>query len=189
MEALERLLTYRADPNAMDKNGRNALYLAITARNWSHEAVKLLLLHGVSFNLCDADSMMPLHYAVAEGKNEIIHLLLEAGANINLGVQRKKSPSNTQLISTKESVPLAQTRDISLTPLHFAACSGHSRMTRYLLEKGANPNACCANPNACCYFGETPLHTAIRGGLFDPRGNRTSPPYPLVCDDPWTDSR
>lgn len=183
-EALQRLLTYGADPNTTDMMGRNALHLTTTAHNGSHAAVKLLVSYGVSIDLCDANNMMPLHYAVAEGKNEIIDWLLEAGANINLGVQRRKRSSSAQLMSTKQSVPAERTREIrdgiGLTPLHFAACSGHSGMTRYLLEKGANPNACC------CY-GDTPLHIAVRGGLFNAWSKVTSDPYPLVCDDPWTD--
>lgn len=185
IEALQALLASGADPNATDQMDRNALHLAITAfKSNSAMAVKLLLLYDVSFCLCDGDNMTPLHYAVAEGNNEIIDLLLEAGANINLGVQRNKCSNFMESMGSKESVPAATTQHIrdgiGLTSLHFAACSGHSRMARYLLEKGADPNA------RCCY-GETPLHIAIRGGLFTGRGKGTSVPYPLLSDDPWTD--
>jgi ankyrin repeat protein len=132
--------------------------------------------------------MTPLHYAVAEGKDGIVNLLLEAGADINMGVQRKFSKNSPYPICTKAGLPPIAVREddhepVSLTPLHFAACAGHSR-AEYLLRKGANPNA-------QCYCLDTPLHVAIRRGLLDERRDRKTSMYRFLLpnDDAWTDDR
>jgi ankyrin repeat protein len=133
--------------------------------------------------------MTPLHYAVAEGNSGLVDLLLEAGADINLGVPRKFGKNAHHPICTKAGrPPIALTEDVhhpvGLTPLHFAACAGHRKMTEYLLKKGANPNA-------RCYCLDTPLHVAIRRGLLDERRDiKTSRhSFLLPKDDAWTDDR
>jgi ankyrin repeat protein len=188
--ALKCLLSSAANPNALDNMDRNALHLTITAsKKECTEAVQLLLSYGVDFRLCDAQNMTPLHYAVAEGKDGIVDLLLEAGADINMGVQRKFSKNSPYPICTKAGIPPIAVREddhepVGLTPLHFAACAGHSRMTEYLLRKGANPNA-------RCYCLDTPLHVAIRRGLLDERRDRKISMHRFVLpkDDAWTDDR
>ncbi|KAF3389451.1 Serine/threonine-protein phosphatase 6 regulatory ankyrin repeat subunit A [Penicillium rolfsii] len=188
--ALKGLLGSAANPNALDNMDRNALHLAILAsKKERQEAVKMLLSYGVDFRLCDAQNMTPLHYAVAEGKDKIVDLLLEAGADINMGVQRKFSKDSPYPICTNAGLPpIAFKEDdhepVGLTPLHFAACAGHSRMTEYLINKGADPNA-------RCYCLDTPLHVAIRRGLLDERRDHETSLHRILLphDDAWTDNR
>ncbi|KAL3488238.1 ankyrin repeat-containing domain protein [Aspergillus germanicus] len=190
LEALRGLLMNGADPEALDNMDRNALHLAITAsKTECAKAVKLLLSHGVDFRPCDGRNMTPLHYAVAEGNSGLVDLLLEAGADINLGVPRKFGKNAHYPICTNaDRPPIALTEDVhdpvGLTPLHFAACAGHRKMTEYLLKKGANPNA-------RCYCLDTPLHVAIRRGLLDERRDRKTPIHSFLLpnDDAWTDDR
>jgi ankyrin repeat protein len=168
LEALKCLLMNGANPKALDNMDRNALHLAITTSKIKRpRAVELLLSHGVDFQPCDGRNMTPLHYAVTKGNSRLVNLLLKAGANINLGVPRKFSKNAHHPIYTKAGrPPIALIEDvhhpISLTPLHFAACAGHRKMTEYLLKKGTNLNA-------RCYCLDTPLHVAIRRGLLDER--------------------
>ncbi len=188
--ALKGLLSSAANPNALDNMDRNALHVTITAsKKECTEAVQLLLSYGVDFRLCDVQNMTPLHYAVAEGNDGLVDLLLEAGADINMGVQRKFSKNSPYPICIKAGLPPIALREddhdpVGLTPLHFAACSGHSRMTEYLLRKGADPNA-------RCYCLDTPLHVAIRRGLLDERRDRKTSMHRILLpnNDAWTDDR
>ncbi|KAL5340246.1 ankyrin repeat-containing domain protein [Aspergillus crustosus] len=188
--ALKGLLTRAANPRALDNMDRNVLHLTITANKQDRaEALELLLSYGSEFRLCDADNMTPLHYAVAQGDCELIDLLLEAGADINMGVQRKFGKNTRHPICINAGlppvVPIQDVDDlVGLTPLHFAACAGNSKMTEYLLRKGANPNA-------RCYCLDTPLHVALRRGLLDEQRDRRIPKdlYILPNHDAWIDDR
>lgn len=57
-------------------------------------------------------------------------------------------------------VDLNQSYEYEGTPLHVAVKEGDTELVKYLLEKGANPNAKGA-------FGETPLHIAVDRGYLD----------------------
>ncbi|KAL3465617.1 ankyrin repeat-containing domain protein [Aspergillus heterothallicus] len=191
IEALKGLLIEAADSKAFDKMDRNALHLTITSRKGKRvEAVRLLLSYDSDFRRCDADNMTSLHYAVAEGDCELVDLLLEAGADINMGVQRKFSKASGRPICMTAGllpIPLIEEKvsPVGLTPLHFTACAGNARMTEYLLEKGADPNA-------QCYCLDSPLHVALRMRLLDERRDRKTYVenlYSIPPQDAWTNDR
>ncbi|KAL4884606.1 ankyrin repeat-containing domain protein [Aspergillus karnatakaensis] len=189
LAALEGLLSNGADVRASDNMDRNALHLAIMASGPDQvDIVKLLLLNDVDFCLCDKDNMTPLHYVVAQGHTKLLDILLEAGADINITVQRRYQAECCQRMSTTSSDPVGPTHGISnavgLTPLHFAACIGHSEMTEHLLERGADPNA-------RSHHGDTPLHLALMRGLCNPCTYCDKKPYTFVLpdNDAWTDNR
>lgn len=141
----------------------NALHLAIIAsRAESTLIADMLLSHGIDFSVCDVGNMTPLHYAVGTGSRQIIGSLLKAGADVNMGIERKHWTITTESgrpvykeLRVLEAAKKKINDAVDLTPLHFAACIGHNAMTEYLLSKGANPNARCHN-------GDTPLHIALR---------------------------
>lgn len=93
----------------------------------------------------DADDVRALAVHAFEGRIEIVRLLLEQGANPNMGRD-----------STGE------------TPLHHAVCGTiQLEVVQALLQAGADPNAKCAVGIASDNFmrdvrvrGETPLHRA-----------------------------
>jgi hypothetical protein len=95
-------------------------------------------------NLLDREGYSPLGYAARAGSLEIVKLLVEAGA----------------------SVDLAEAHG-GWTPLLQAADQWHAEVVRYLLEHGANPNTKTR-------IGKTPLSVALRGPLlnYGPKGNR-----------------
>ena len=82
-----------------------------------------------------ADSMPPLHEAVAARKGALTRFLLAQGASVE-----KTGGSDGD------------------TPLHIAARTGQERMCRLLVLKGAAPDAPAAGGD-----GSTPLHEALRG--------------------------
>ncbi|XP_065665898.1 ankyrin repeat domain-containing protein 54 isoform X2 [Hydra vulgaris] len=69
-------------------------------------------------NSCDSKKRTALHFASARGSDEIVHLLLQHGANPNL----KDFNGNS--------------------PLHLSACTHHIRVITLLLRYGADAKAC-----------------------------------------------
>jgi hypothetical protein len=71
----------------------------------------------------DDEGRTPLHYAAANGHNDIVKYLLEKGQDIS------------------------QADNVGLTPLHHAAMRGKVSTVELLLSKGANTEAKDANGN------------------------------------------
>ena len=84
------LLEYKADMNARDEYGENALHNASngpgpnTGPSMSN-VVRLLLKHGADVNARtdkDKGHSTPLHIAAENGRLEVVHVLLQHGANV-----------------------------------------------------------------------------------------------------------
>ncbi|KAE8415238.1 ankyrin repeat-containing domain protein [Aspergillus pseudocaelatus] len=182
--AIKELLDAGAFVNAMDAKSRNALHLVVlAAKDQSANLAHLLLSWDIDASLTDFDNMTPLHYAVATGNRQVADILLEAGVDINIGVERnlctismEAGETTYQRRQPPQTAEANITNAVGLTPLHFAACSGHCAMTEYLLDKGANPNS-------QSHDGDTPLHIALN------RGIPGSSPRRLANDDAWTGDR
>ena len=80
------------------------------------EKIKELIKEGTNLNIF-ADSMPPLYHAVNNGNLEIVKLLVENGADVNV-----------------KNV-------VGQTPLHEAARCGYFEIVKYLIDKGADINA------------------------------------------------
>jgi ankyrin repeat protein len=114
------LLEHGVDVHAMDKFHETALPLA--AFRGRLEIAQVLLGHGANPNVEDEYGWTPLHL-VSEGKYNshehdvsIARLLLEHGADVNLGIRK-------------------------FTPLHSASFNGRLELARVLLNHGAGANA------------------------------------------------
>ena len=89
-------------------------------------------------NFEDADGKTPLYVASCHGSLECVHLLIEAGAQIDQGMT-----------------------DIGETPLHAAAEEGHIEVVRFLVESGAKKDQGMTDD------GETPLWVAAWKGHLE----------------------
>src|SRR5689334_16024158 len=76
------------------------------------EQIRLLVRHGADVNFKEGNGSLPLIAALAVGKESVVRLLLDLGANVN-------HPDG---------------------PLHRAAKSGRPNLVRLLLERGAYVN-------------------------------------------------
>src|SRR5688572_21311070 len=76
-----------------------------------------LIRQGADVNQAQADGMTALHWAAVNGNDEVAHVLIRAGAQIE-----------------------ASTRLGSYTPLHLASKGGHAAVVNALLAAGANTN-------------------------------------------------
>ncbi|KAG8235982.1 hypothetical protein J437_LFUL015136 [Ladona fulva] len=86
----------------------------------------------LDLDVCDADGITALHAAAAHGRIEMVKVLAEAGASLDL-----------------------RTRSRASTPLHLACRRGRIGVARVLLDAGADV---CATDAA----GDTPLHHCCR---------------------------
>ncbi|XP_074096983.1 ankyrin repeat domain-containing protein 55-like [Cotesia typhae] len=87
------LLSNGADPNdPVELEGTFAgytpLHVALREKQW--EFVKLLLCkYQVDMNIPAADGSLPIHYAVVSGKLDVLRLLLDRGANVNVEFSKR----------------------------------------------------------------------------------------------------
>ncbi len=135
LDKVESLLAAGADPNIANNDGYTPLMAA--SYHWLKKEMKLLLEHGADPNAKDKRGHTALYYFMHhvgdqfanESYMEIKHdaiwmqelisaasLLIEAGADINMADKYDR------------------------TPLIFAARRGYTRLVKYLLQQGANPN-------------------------------------------------
>lgn len=108
------LLDAGADPNALDSNGRTAVYWA--SYYGHNELVKLLLSKGAHADSSDPPGIFPLHCAVSQGYIEIVKMLINAGAEL-------------------ERV------NFGLTPVLVAINYSQDQILQYLLKKGASAHS------------------------------------------------
>lgn len=87
----------------------------------------------LGINSCNSNGETALHIACENGHTEIVQLLLDAGANVNV-------------INKSEGQ----------TPLHLACLNNQTKVIKLLLNCGN------CNINAKDNFGDTPLHLMIR---------------------------
>jgi ankyrin repeat protein len=111
--------------NAVDSsNGINETALGIVAFGGNKELTELLIKNGANVNFQDAFGVAPIHGAARTNKLDVIKVLVENKADINL-------PTTTG----KE------------TPLHYAAKYNNPDVVKYFLEKGAKKDEKDASGN------------------------------------------
>lgn len=82
-----RLLLYGANPNIVDKQGRNCLHHA--AARGSSQSVTRLLTERLDPNLADKDGWTPLFWAAKEGKIDNLRVLMDAGADPTITLENQ----------------------------------------------------------------------------------------------------
>jgi uncharacterized protein len=115
------------------EEGWTALHLAATT-----EIAGMLLDAGADINARNRHKFAgpgnsPLSAAVYQQRNDVVRLLIERGADFNLG------------------------DNAGFTPLHLAAANGYVESARMLLEAGANPNARTGRAGGKQWGDKTPL--------------------------------
>ncbi len=141
------------------------LFRAITTGNI--EAVRKLLAAGEDPNECyGADEEPALLVAAVEKREEIVHLLLQAGANPNHGDMCGYTPLMAavcadavhivELLLAAGATPHRACGCTGANALHDAAIGGHTAIVKTLLEYGVKPDD---SENA---EGMTPLMCAVQ---------------------------
>ena len=169
IEAVRSLLNAGADPNdTRQSDGLSALILAAESfsaevANYNHEVPILLAEKGANPNVIDARGYTALHYASGcmpdtntsckvelsdQKRVEVVKTLLAHGANPNARVTPKGGRSGP----ASDGVSLR-----GMTPIFFAAASGHPDVARALVAGGADPFALTEGKTA-------PVHLAAGVG-------------------------
>lgn len=149
-----------------DADRRTPFHYAVL-NGWKR-CVQLLLQRRASLDP-DVDNMTPFHYTVKNDAEEVAQAFLDAGTPIDTPVTREiYMPVYQQgrvVYVTRDGAqnPVREARtEKGLTSLHLATLTGSQRMTKFLLDHGANPNFSSDH-------GETPLHLALRRDLYGPK--------------------
>lgn len=161
----EFLIDHGADLISTNNGQSNALFLAIS--NQQLPMVKLLLKHGrTQLDVSGPKGFTPLHKAAEQGDEEVVSLLLQAGALV--AATDNQGATALHLASLRGYLSIARLLVIAgafvhvkdkegLCPLDFAATGGFTDLVEYLLENGGS----------IFHKGRefwTPLHRAARGG-------------------------
>lgn len=161
------LVEIESDPgpyNQPDALGRRPIHLA--AERGHHEIVTQLIAMGVDPSCPDSTNQTPLHRAAWGGSLKTVECLLENGSTAKARDKFGNSALHVAADMGFEDVVyyLCGKVDVmlrgknGLTPLHYAAMSGHEAICAYLLHMGADIDAVDG------VFGWTPLHCAADNG-------------------------
>ncbi|XP_027043650.1 ankyrin-3-like [Pocillopora damicornis] len=160
-----------------DSVERNLCYrvgLHQACRDGLIDIVRALQQRGVpTINTLDKDGLAPIHYAARYDHEEIVQLLIEGGADLDIfsGSESKfttplqiaarfNSPATARLL-VLNGVDVAKQSSYGQQALHYAARRGNLKVVQVLLREGK------AEVNAKDNENSTPLHAASQEGKLD----------------------
>ncbi|XP_068167208.1 histone-lysine N-methyltransferase EHMT1a isoform X2 [Antennarius striatus] len=148
-ESLENILMALDDENLKQKKTKYpSRQLYMSAKEGELQKVIHLLVDGKdpNFLMEDQSRCTPLHAAAAEGHQEVCHMLVQAGANLDMCDEAQKTPlmaacENNHLDTVKyllRAGAAVSHKDImGFTCLHLAAKLGHYDIVHHLLSKAS----------------------------------------------------
>ena len=150
-EAVRVLLAAGADVNAKEVlRGQTALMAAAAEK---YDAVAEVLLEaGADVHARSIGSWTAILFAARAGADDVIRLLLAAGANVGDSLTRPGAEGSSP---PARNSGMDETPDgLGTTVLMMAIVNGHYDLSAFLLEQGADPNADTA--------GRTALHALVQ---------------------------
>lgn len=146
------LLEAGADPNAALRSGETALMTAV--ETGSLEVVRLLLVRGANVNAAESgEGQTALMWAVAENHLGLVQALIEHKADVNartksgftplrFAAQQGNLESARMLLAAGAMIVESGTAMGKIPdPLLIASASGHTELSVFLTEQGADPGA------------------------------------------------
>jgi ankyrin repeat protein len=166
---VQTLVKAGANPNArLQRTGE--IPLMRCARTGNADAVKALLDHGANVNAKESwRGQTALMWAAEANHLEAARALVDHGADVHARSAGGFTPllfaARTGNVDLAAMLLAAGASPNESTPedgsvLVVASASGHEALSQFLLDKGANPNVADG-------YGVTPLHFALRKGLFN----------------------
>lgn len=170
-ELAEEKIKQGVSPNYADYDKRTPLHLAAVEGHL--EVVEMLLRNGANVNVEDRWGSKPYDEAVKNNYTEIAGILREHGEEGGEHTLAKEHHDGLELLeycargfekSVREKIASgtkAQFADYDLrTPLHLAACEGHTKIVELLLKNGADATFKDR-------FGHTAVDNAMMNGMLE----------------------
>ncbi|KAL6411548.1 ankyrin repeat protein [Ilyonectria robusta] len=141
--------------------------------------LEILIAAGADVNHIEAGHLSALQAAVSHLDPDMVSVLLEAGADVNMPVGEKYKAICTQTWEKCKASGNSMSLSTLCTPLSLAASYGHKEIARLLLKEGANINGLWFSQAAAnqglymfdtmdatdtCLGTETPLQLSVRFG-------------------------
>ena len=170
LQTFRYLTKIGADINVRDTtNDNTALHYA--AASGSVDIISLLLVAGMSVNLCNTKDSTPLHVSAEFDHLEATKALVQRGAAINnankygltplmVAAQNGKLETFRYLTNIGADINVRDTINDNNTALHYAAASGSVDIINLLLDKRMSVNLCNTNDF-------TPLHVSAEFGHLE----------------------
>ncbi|RTE81426.1 hypothetical protein BHE90_004097 [Fusarium euwallaceae] len=146
-KCLKVALEYGADPNCKVPNGHPSSVLSVAATWGFPDICRMLLEAGADH---DSDEDPPLIHAVVSGNREIVDMLLEKGAKIDVKLEYDGFHATPLIIAARRNykdwakifIDRGASVDLEVwngsTALHYAISGDHPKMVKFLIDSGAN---------------------------------------------------
>ena len=174
VDAVRLLFAYGADVKAREGwRGQTALMWAAAENH--PQAVRVLLELGADLTARSTGGFSALLFAARAGKVEAVNALLDAGADINDTIRPVEAATAAAPTTIAQGTAAGAARRNNTGPegtsaLVIAITNNHFSLAKYLLERGADPNASAQ--------GWTPLHQLAY--TRRPNSGKGLPPPELV---------
>ncbi|ODM94644.1 Ankyrin repeat and protein kinase domain-containing protein 1 [Orchesella cincta] len=164
------LITFGADVNRKDRSGKSPLHCACTFPAANPEVVQLLVDSGAAVNDLDLSGYSPLLCALLNSKYDIVRILINHGANVDVMAGHGNTPLHITILSNhptkwdfldlllKKECNMHQCNGLGQSPIHLACLKQDIDSLRILISAGANPNTVDR-------LGITPLGYCISNGM------------------------
>ncbi|XP_078672542.1 uncharacterized protein LOC144911911 isoform X1 [Branchiostoma floridae x Branchiostoma belcheri] len=154
LEPVEYLIGAGCDVNARSKDGSTAVHYA--SKNGHPEVLTKIIQAGAEVNERDTDGKTPLHLSAEEGWIDIAEILLDNNADVNADAHKCTPAAHPAFVPGKKPVDVKK----EVSPLHMAAQNGHPRVSKILIDYGADVDS-------MNHHHMTPLHLAAQSNWYD----------------------
>ena len=164
IDAVQVLLSARADPHLVDKAKNNCLHIAVNKGNL--QIVHAILSGHIDVNAQNNQQYTALFVACAKNNTRIAKYLIQKGADVNITNERNSSPLHVAIARNaldlcddllKHGANINLKGKDAMSPLHTAVRQGSDDAVQLLLQHGPDVNAEDR-------VQDTPLHVACRKG-------------------------
>ena len=159
--------------------------LGLAAENRDNEVVKMLLENGADPNFVCKNRYLPLYYALVDGNENTIDVLLKHGASLDLVLKEtadvlQKVIKNNAITTGKNNIVEMllehgaapnSTDKYDYTPIETAIHESKEDIVKTLLEHGANPNIVKKDDTSLLYIGVLLGNTEIVKMLLEHGAN------------------